>query len=117
MAGDEPPPWSHIRGRGGRSRGRGRSSSSKSRRSSYDSSFPVIQLGSKTLIKSKISEASSSASSSVNLKDIPKDSSLYEQIQTYLQKKEQGNTYTTLAREADLVRVSKKHPKKKLYFF
>ena len=75
-------------GRGGRNRGTGRSSSSSQQtRSSYDSSFPVIQIGSKTLINSKIGEASSSASSSINLKDIPKDSSLYEQIQAYLKKK------------------------------
>ena len=72
-------------GRGGRNRGRGRSSSSsQQKRSSYDSSFPVIQIGSKTLINSKIGEASSSASSSINIKDIPKDSSLYEQIQAYM---------------------------------
>ncbi|XP_015078421.1 uncharacterized protein LOC107022275 [Solanum pennellii] len=76
MGGTDPPPWSQVRGRGGRNRGRGRSSSSSQEtRSSYDSSFPVIQLGSKTLIKSKIGETSSSTSSSINLKDIPKDSS------------------------------------------
>ena len=109
--GDEPPPWSHIRGRGGKTRGRGRSSSSQTRRSSYDSSFPVIQLGRKTLINSKIGEASSSVSSSVNIKDIPKDSSVYEHIQAYLHKKEQGNTYASLAREADIARVSEEAPK------
>ena len=100
----------------GRNRGRERSSSSQSTRSSYDSSFPVIQLGSKTLINSKIHEASSSASSSINLKDIPKDSSLYEQIQAYLLKKEQGDTYASLAREADLVRVLEEAYTKEIIF-
>ena len=117
MGGNDPPPWSQIRGRGGRNRRRGRSSSSSHQtRSSYDSSFPVIQLGSKTLLKSKIGEASSSASSSINLKDIPKDSSLYEQIQAYLQTKEQGNTYASLSKEADLVRVSEETTTKEIIF-
>ena len=108
MGGTNPPPRQHVRSRGGKNQwGRGRSSSSQSTRSSYDSSFPVIHLGSKTFINSKIGEASSSASSFINLKDIPKDSSLYEQIQAYLQKKVQGDTYASLAREANLVRVSK----------
>ena len=88
MGGTDPPPWQHVRSRRGKNqRGRGRSSSSQSTTSSCDSSFPVIQLENKTLINSKIGEASSSASSSINLKDIPKDSSLYVQIQAYLQKK------------------------------
>ena len=88
--GTDPPPWQYVHSRGGKNqRRRGRSSSSQSTRSSYDSSFSVIQLGSKTLINSKIGEASSSASSSINLKDIPKDSSLYEQIQAYLQEKKE----------------------------
>ncbi|XP_069147065.1 uncharacterized protein [Solanum lycopersicum] len=39
------PRWSQVCGRGGRNRGTGRSSSSSQQtRSSYDSSFPVIQL-------------------------------------------------------------------------
>lgn len=118
MAGGDEPPWSHIRGRGGKNnRGRGRSSSSQSKRSSYDSSFPVIHLGGRTLINSKIGEASSSASSSVNLKDIPKDSSLYEQIQAYLQKREQSNTYASLAKEPDTEKVSDEAPKKEIIFF
>ena len=115
--GTDPPPWQHVHSREGKNqRGRGRSSFSQSTRSSYDSSFPVIQLGSKTLINSKIGEASSSASSSINLKDIPKDSSLYEQIQAYLQKKEQGDTYASLAREVDLVRVSEEASTKEIIF-
>ncbi|XP_015054903.1 uncharacterized protein LOC107001324 [Solanum pennellii] len=39
MGGNDPPPWSQARGRGGKNRGRGRSTSQSSQRSSYDSSF------------------------------------------------------------------------------
>ena len=117
MGGTDPPPWSQVSCRGGRNRGRGGSfSSSEQTRSSYDSTFPVIQLGSKTLIKSKIGEASSSASSSINLKDIPKDSSLYEQIRAYLQEKEQGNTYASIAKETDPVSVPEETTTKEIIF-
>ena len=68
------------------------------------------------MINPKIGEASSSASSSKNLKDIPKDSSLYEQIQAYLPKKEQGDTYASLAREIDLVRVTEEASTKEIIF-
>lgn len=117
MAGGNEPPWSHIHGRGGRNnRGRGRSSSYQSTRSSYDSSYPVIRHGHKTLIKSKVGEASSSASSTLNLKDIPKESSLYEQIQAYLQTKEQSYTFASIAKETDPVSNPEEMDKKEIIF-
>lgn len=100
--GNDPPPCLYIRGRGGgrNYRERGRSASQSSQRSSYDSSFPVIQLGNKKLVNSKIDETSSSSSSTVNLKDIPTNSPLYEQLQAYLQTKEQGDSYASLAKRS-----------------
>ena len=53
------------------------------------------------MVNSKIYEASSS-SSTINLKDIPTNSPLYEQLQAYLQTKEQGDTYASLAKKGDI---------------
>ena len=99
MGGNDPPPWSQARDRGGKNRGRGRSTSQSSKRSSYNSLFAI--LGSNRQVNSKIDEASSS-SSTINLKDIPTNSPLYEQLQAYLQTKEQGDTYASLAKEGDI---------------
>ena len=123
MGGNEPPPWTSVQGR---SRGRGRSSSQgtergrttsfqNSRRSSYDSSFPVIQHGNKKLVNANISEASSS-SSNINIQDIPKDSSLYEQLQAYLVSKQTGDTYASLTKEVEPKRISEEAPTKEIIF-
>ena len=114
MAGNTPP-WTPVHGRG-RARGRGRSSSQNTRRSSYDSSFPVIQLGNKKLINTNISEASSSSSSNINLKDIPPNSPLYEQLQAYLQNKQTGDTYASLTKEAESKRIFEEAPTKEIIF-
>ncbi|XP_015078462.1 uncharacterized protein LOC107022336 [Solanum pennellii] len=119
MGGNDPPPWSQARGRGGKNRGRGRSTSQSSQRSSYDSSFPII-LGNKGHVNSKIDEASSS-SSTINLKDIcryniPTNSPLYQQLQAYLQTKEQGDTYASLAKEGDMQKCSEKATAKEIIF-
>ena len=68
------------------------------------------------MIKSKVGESSSSASSTLNLKDIPKESSLYEQIQAYLQTKEQSHTFASIAKETDPVSNPEETDKKEIIF-
>ncbi|WMV37677.1 hypothetical protein MTR67_031062 [Solanum verrucosum] len=66
------PPWI-TKGRGRSNNTRGRSSPGSSYGSSSNS--PVIQMGRRSLINSKLSQ--SEASSSVHLEDIPENSPLY----------------------------------------
>lgn len=84
---------------------------------------PVIRLGERSLINSSVSkgEASSfSASPSIHLEDIPKDSPLYGQLQAYLktQKEKQSNTFATVASldHLDDIKNYEKLDKKKIIF-
>ena len=107
---DEFPPWNLI-GPSGKIRPMGRSAHNRGSLYASSSSVnapgtrpvirpkPVIRLGGRSLINSPVltGETSSSTSRSIHLDDIPEDSPLYRQLQSYLNTQKQGNTYATVA--------------------
>ncbi|KAG5600009.1 hypothetical protein H5410_031379 [Solanum commersonii] len=105
------PPWI-TKSRGMNNNTRGRSSPCSSYRSSSNS--PVIQMGRRCLINSKVSQ--SEASSSVHLEDIPENSSLCTQLQAYLSQKK-NDTFALIAKEDnDDIKSYEKLSKKEMIF-